>query len=221
VIGNSDKYISSPIHSSVSGTVNDVAPMLFAGGIYVTAVEIKTDGKQEIYEGIKPPSFSNSKEFISAIRESGLVGLGGAGFPAHVKLSPPPDKKIDTLIINAAECEPYITSDYREIIENSWNVVSGINIIMEILGIENVLIGIEDNKPEAIKEMTRVAATDDRINVIKLKSRYPQGAEKMLIYATTGRKVPPGKLPADVGVIVMNVNSVSFISEYIKTGMPL
>jgi len=92
---------------------------------------------------------------------------------------------------------------------------------MEILGIENVLIGIEDNKPEAIKEMTRVAATDDRINVIKLKSRYPQGAEKMLIYATTGRKVPPGKLPADVGVIVMNVNSVSFISEYIKTGMPL
>jgi len=221
VIGDSNEYISSPIHSSVSGTVTDVAPVLHAGGFYVTAVEIKTDGKQEIYEGIKPPVFSDSKEFVSAIRQSGLVGLGGAGFPAHVKLSPPPSKKIDTLIINAAECEPYITSDYREIIENSWNVVSGINIIMEVLGIDNVVIGIEDNKPEAIKEMVRVAATNSKIKVVKLKSRYPQGAEKMLIYATTGRKVPPGKLPANVGVIVMNVNSVSFISEYIKTGMPL
>lgn len=221
IIGNSEKYISTPIHSSVSGTVTDVSPVLFAGGIYVTSVEIKTDGNQEVYEGVKPPQFSNSKEFISAIRESGLVGLGGAGFPAHVKLAPPKDKTIDTLIINAAECEPYITSDYREIIENSWHVISGINIIMEVLGINNVLIGIEDNKPEAIKEMTHLAESSDKINVIKLKSMYPQGAEKMLIYATTGRRVPPGKLPADVGVIVMNVNSVSFISEYAKTGMPL
>lgn len=221
VIGNTDKFLSSPIHSSVSGTVEDIAPMLYPGGVHVTSVVIKTDGLQEVYEGIKPPVYSNSSEFLSVIKESGLVGLGGAGFPAHVKLAPPPDKSIDTLIINAAECEPYITSDYREIIENSWNVISGINIIMEVMGINNVLIGIEDNKPEAIKEMTHVAATSDKINVVKLKSRYPQGAEKMLIYATTKRKVPPGKLPSDVGVIVMNVNSISFIAEHMKTGMPL
>lgn len=221
MIGNSEKFISAPIHSSVSGTVTDVAPMLYPGGFYVTSVEIKTDGNQEKYEGIKSPEFSNNKEFIAAIRESGLVGLGGAGFPAHVKLAPPPDKNIDTLVINGAECEPYITSDYRELVENSWHVISGINILMEVLGINNVLIGIEDNKPEAIKEMTHLAASSDKINVVKLKSKYPQGAEKMLIYATTGRKVPPGKLPSDVGVIVMNVNSVSFISEYVKTGMPL
>ncbi|TYQ14903.1 UNVERIFIED_CONTAM: electron transport complex protein RnfC [Acetivibrio alkalicellulosi] len=221
VIGDSDKFVSAPIHSSVSGTVAEVAPMLYPGGVFVNSVVINTDGNQEICESVKPPNMSNSKEFLKAIRQSGLVGLGGAGFPAHVKLAVPPDKKIDTLVINAAECEPYITSDYREIIENSWNVISGINTVMELMGIENVLIGIEDNKPDAIKEMTQVAATSDKINVVKLKSRYPQGAEKMLIYATTGRKVPPGKLPLDVGVIVMNVNSVSFIAEYAKTGMPL
>jgi len=221
IIGNSDKFVSSPIHSSVSGTVVNVAPMLYPGGFNVTTVEIKTDGNQEIYEDIKPPVYSNKKEFLEAIRQSGLVGLGGAGFPAHVKLAPPPDKKIDTLIVNGAECEPYITSDYREILENSWNIMTGINILMEMLGVDNVWIGIEDNKPQAIKELTHLAATSDKINVVTLKSRYPQGAEKMLIYSVTGRKVPPGKLPMDVGVVVMNVNSVSFISEYIKTGMPL
>lgn len=221
LIGTSDKYISAPIHSSVSGTVTNVAPMLYPGGTFVTSVEIKSDGLQEIHESVRPPQYSSNKELIDAIRQSGLVGLGGAGFPAHVKLSPSPENKIDTLIINGAECEPYITSDYREIMENSWNIMNGINILMELLDVKNVLIGIEDNKPEAIKELTHVAETSDSINVVKLKSRYPQGAEKMLIYAVTGRKVPPGKLPMNVGVIVMNVNTVSFISEYIKTGMPL
>ncbi len=221
VLGNTDKFVSAPVHSSVSGIVTDVSPRLYAGGVYITSVEIKTDGKQELDEGIKPPKYSSSEEFIGAIRKSGLVGLGGAGFPAHIKLSPPQGKKIDTLIINAAECEPFITSDYREIIENSWNVLNGINIVMEALKIKKVLIGIEDNKPEAIKEMVHVASKSDKVDVVKLKSRYPQGAEKMLIYATTGRKVPAGKLPSDVGVIVMNVNSISFISEYVKTGMPL
>ncbi|NLD50811.1 MAG: electron transport complex subunit RsxC [Clostridiaceae bacterium] len=221
IIGDSEKFVSAPVHSSVSGIVSDVAPMLYPGGVFVKSVEIKTDGKQEIHEDVKPPVYKDNSEFLRVIRQSGLVGLGGAGFPAHIKLAPPQHKKIDTLIVNAAECEPFITSDYREIIENSWNVISGINIIMEIMGINNVLIGIEDNKPEALKEMTNVAATSDKINVVKLKSRYPQGAEKMLIYAVTGRKVPPGKLPSDVGVIVMNVNSVSFVSEYVKTGIPL
>lgn len=221
LIGNTDKFVSAPVHSSVSGVVTDVSPRLYAGGVYITSVEIKTDGKQEIDETIKPPKYSNSQEFIDVVRKSGLVGLGGAGFPAHIKLSPPKDKKVDTLIINVAECEPFITSDYREIIENSWNVLNGISIVMEALKIDNVLIGIEDNKPEAIKEMERVASKSDKVKVLKLKSRYPQGAEKMLIYSTTGRKVPPGKLPSDVGVIVMNVNSISFIAEHVKTGMPL
>lgn len=221
VIGTSDKYVSAPIHSSVSGTVTKVEPMLYPGGFHVETVEIQPDDLQEVHEDVRPPEFTNKAEFIEVIRKSGLVGLGGAGFPTHVKLSPPPGKKIDTLIVNGAECEPYITSDYREIIENSWHIISGLNIVMDILGIENVLIGIEDNKPEAIRELSRLAATSSRINVVKLKSRYPQGAEKMLIYSVTGRKVPPGKLPMDVGVVVMNVNSISFISEHVKTGMPL
>ncbi len=221
IIGNSEKYVSVPIHSSVSGVVEDIGQILYPGGSYVTTVQIKTDGRQEVDLNIKPPSYETSKEFVKAIRDSGLVGLGGAGFPTHVKLSPPPGKNIDTLIVNGAECEPYITSDYREAIENSQNVVSGINILMEILNIENVSIGIEDNKPEAIRILTEMTDKNNKINVAGLKSRYPQGAEKMLIYSITGRKVPPGKLPLDVGVIVMNINSVSFVSEYVKTGMPL
>jgi electron transport complex protein RnfC len=221
LIGSSDKYVSSPVHSSVSGTVANVAPMLYPGGFNVTTIEIATDGKQEVHEDVKPPEYKNNKELIEVIRQSGLVGLGGAGFPAHVKLSPPADKKIDTLIVNGAECEPYITSDYREIQENSWNIMNGIYILMELLGVNKVWIGIEDNKPAAIKELTHLAETSEKIDVVTLKSQYPQGAEKMLIYSTTGRKVPVGKLPLDVGVVVMNVNSVSFISEYLKTGMPL
>ncbi|MCX7708420.1 MAG: electron transport complex subunit RsxC [Clostridia bacterium] len=221
IIGDSSAFVSSPVHASVSGTVVEISPRLFAGGSQVLTVEIESDGKQEIYEDIKPPKYANQKEFLEMIRKSGLVGLGGAGFPAHVKLSPPPDKKIDTLIINGAECEPYITSDYREILENSWNILCGIEILMELMSFKDVWIGIEDNKPEAIRILSEMADNHDNINVVNLKSRYPQGAEKMLIYAVTGRKVPPGKLPADVGVIVMNVNSVSFIAEHIKTGIPL
>ena len=221
MIGQSEKYVSAPVHSSVSGTVTNVGSVVHSGGMYIEAVEIKTDGNQEIHESIKPPVYSSDSELLELIKQSGLVGLGGAGFPAHVKLAPQTDKNIDTLIVNGAECEPYITSDYREILENSWNVICGINILMDLLKVNNVLIGIEDNKPEAIKVLTELAATSEKINVVKLKSRYPQGAEKMLIYSITGRKVPPGKLPLDVGVVVMNVNSVSFIAEYVKTGMPL
>ncbi|NSW89649.1 MAG: electron transport complex subunit RsxC [Firmicutes bacterium] len=221
VIGISSKYVSAPIHSSVSGTVTNIVQVINSSGMYIDAVEIKADGKQEIHESVKPPVYSNDAELLELIKESGLVGLGGAGFPTHVKLAPQVDKKIDILIVNGAECEPYITADYREIVENSWNIISGINILMDLLKVDNVLIGIEDNKPEAIKVLTDLANTSDKINVVKLKSRYPQGAEKMLIYSLTGRKVPPGKLPLDVGVVVMNVNSVSFVAEYVKTGMPL
>ncbi|MFO7610883.1 MAG: electron transport complex subunit RsxC [Clostridia bacterium] len=220
-IGDSDKFVSAPVHSSVSGTVSDVRQILFPNGSYVDSVVIKTDGRQTVDPNVKPPDVKTKEDFLKAIRESGLVGLGGAGFPAHVKLNPPKDKIIDYLLINAAECEPYITSDYRETIENSWNVISGINIVMEFLGIENVIIGVEDNKPTTIKILNDIADTDKKITAVSLKSKYPQGAEKMLIYALTGRIVPAGGLPMDVGVIVMNVASVSFVARYMKTGMPL
>jgi len=176
---------------------------------------------QEIFEEIKPPVCTSDADIIKAIRESGLVGLGGAGFPTHVKLSPPKDKIIDTLIINAAECEPFITSDYREMIENHGNVMEGIRILKSLLKVKNVYIGIEDNKPEAIKIFNSYSARDKDIFVAPLKSKYPQGAEKMLIYSIAKRRVPSGKLPADAGVVVINVSSAAFIAEYLKTGMPL
>lgn len=220
-IGDSENYISAPIHSSVSGTITKITKRLMSNGSYVDSVIIKSDGLQTIDSDIEPPVVNTREDFIAAIRDSGLVGLGGAGFPAHVKLNPPKDKMIDYLLINAAECEPYITSDYRESIENSWNVISGINVVKEFLGIENVLIGVEDNKPATIKILNDIADTDQNIEVVSLKSKYPQGAEKMLIYALTGRKVPAGGLPMDVGIIVMNVASVAFVAKYLKTGMPL
>ncbi|MCK5759463.1 MAG: electron transport complex subunit RsxC [Clostridiales bacterium] len=221
LIGDSGAFVSAPIHSSVSGTVMDVKKRLYANGSNVDSIIIKSDGLQTVDPGIKPPEVNTKEDFLKAVRASGLVGLGGAGFPAHVKLNPPKNKKIDYLLINAAECEPYITSDYRETIENSWNVISGINVVMDFLEIENVIIGVEDNKPTTIKILNDIADTDKKITAVSLKSIYPQGAEKMLIYALTGRIVPAGGLPMDVGVIVMNVTSVSFIAKYLKTGMPL
>ncbi len=221
IIGDSDKFVSAPIHSSVSGTVSEIKKRMFPNGAAIDSIVIKSDGKLTIDPSVKPPIVNTKEEFLKAVRNSGLVGLGGAGFPAHVKLNPPKDKKIEYLLINAAECEPYITADYRETIENSWNVISGINVVMEFLEIENVIIGIEDNKPTSIKILNDIADSDKKITAVSLKSIYPQGAEKMLIYALTGRVVPAGGLPMDVGVIVMNVTSVSFIAKYLKTGMPL
>lgn len=220
-IGDSDKFISSPVHTGVSGTVKKISSILFPNGMNIQTVIIETDKKQEIHPDVKPPVINSKEDFIKAIRESGLVGLGGAGFPTNVKLNPPAGRSVDYLLINGAECEPYITSDYRETLENSWNIISGINIVMEYLDIGKVIIGVEDNKPVSVDVLTDIAKTSDKIDIMPLKSKYPQGAEKMLIYALTGRIVPAGKLPIDVGVIVLNVASISFIAEYIKTGMPL
>lgn len=219
-IGESDKLLSSPIYSSVSGIVTDVSPRISAGGANIISVEIENDFKGEIHEDIKIPVIKNKDDFLLAIRNSGLIGLGGAGFPTHIKLSPPADKQIDTLIINAAESEPYITSDYREMIENVDSVAKGIKLVQEYLGIKNVIIGIENNKPQAIKNLIN-ATQGENIKVTSLKTIYHQGAEKMLIYALTGRKVPKGGLPLDVGVIVLNVSTVSFIDKYLQTGIPL
>lgn len=224
-IGDTDSFVSAPIHSSVSGTVKAIESFQLPSGDCSEAVLIESDGEMERVE-TTAPDVSTQEKFLHAVRESGLVGLGGAGFPAHVKLKVPEGKKIDTLIINGAECEPYITSDHREILENSWDVMSGIYTVKEMLGIKRVIIGIERNKPDAIELLNSIADNkehdpNDEIRTLKLKDIYPQGAEKMLIQACTNRRVPPGKLPSDVGCVVMNVTSVAFLARYLKSGMPL
>lgn len=221
VIGDTESYVSAPVHSSVSGTVTSVDTRIISFNRPITCIEIKPDGLQEVKEDIKPPVISNRDDFLKAVRESGLTGLGGAGFPAHVKLNPPGDTNVDTLIINAAECEPYITSDYRECIENTENIVDGIRAVLKWTGISRAIIGIEDNKPEAIRKLEKASKDFSEITVQSVKTIYPQGAEKILIRTLTGREVPSGKLPANVGCIVMNVTSVSFLASYLKTGMPL
>lgn len=221
-IGESEAFMSCPVHSSVSGEVVDVSEMLLANGKTCKAVEIQCDGQQSMWEGIKPPHVTDKKSLVDAVRESGCCGLGGAGFPTHIKLNYDENKvKIDSLVINAAECEPYITSDFREMMENPDDVIEGIKIIRDILNINSVYIGIEDNKPKAIEEMKKLTQSYDYVNVVKLKSSYPQGAEKVIAYSATGRIIKEGNLPSDHGIIVMNVSTVAFINRYLKTGEPL
>ena len=214
-------FVSVPIHSSVSGTVVKVDTN--AEG--VKYVEIESDGKMENESTLKPFTVKTAEDLAKAAGECGLVGLGGAGFPTKVKLTLKEDSKIDTLVINAAECEPYITSDYRECMESYDEVVDGVYLIKDILNIENVIICVESNKNKAIEKLYKIATdqrdSDDKIKLMRLPTKYPQGAEKMIIYSATGRKVPVGKLPSDVGCIVMNVTSVATLMRFIKTGMPL
>ncbi len=225
VIGATDAFVSAPIHSSISGTVKKIDKVITADGNKVDAITIESDGEYRLCKDIKPPVVNNLSDLLKAVRESGLVGLGGAGFPAHVKLNIPADKNVDTLIINVAECEPYITADHREVLENSWGIMSGVYALKELLGIKRVIIGVENNKPDAIKVLKAIADSEvdkyDEVGILPLKASYPQGAEKVLIQACTGRMVPMGGLPSDAGCVVMNVASVAFISEYLKTGIPL
>lgn len=225
VVGDSDAPVSAPIHASVSGTVSAITSLLLPGGRSVAAVVIDADGEQRLHESIQPPKVDTREDFLKAVRASGLVGLGGAGFPTYIKLNPKNLAEVDTLIINAAECEPYITTDYRECIENSWDIVSGLQTVMEFLETKRVIIAIERNKPAAIAELSRIAESvttpDKQVLVQALPARYPQGAEKVLIAACTGRRVPAGGLPADVGCVVMNVTTTAFLSRYLKTGVPL
>lgn len=218
-IGDSDAPFSAPVHSGVSGKVSAVTEYRTAAGAVCQAIEIETDGSQTVSEEVKPPEVTDKAGFIKAVRESGACGLGGAGFPTHIKLAT--KSPIDTLIINAAECEPYITSDYREMIESPEDIIGGIRLVKESLGIAKAKLAIEANKPEAIKNFTEMAQNDDTIDIVTLPSSYPQGAEKVIIYNCTGRIVKEGELPSDEGVIVMNVSTAAFLYRYFKTGMPL
>ena len=212
-------FVSVDIHSGVSGKVKAIEPCLMPNGSMTQAIVITPDNLQNPDPAITPPTVDSKEDFINAVRASGLVGLGGAGFPTHVKLSA--KQQLNQLVINAAECEPYITADCRTLMEDGEDVYQGIKLVQKWLGIRHAVIGIERNKPEAIDAMFLRTAKDPTVRIKPLPSVYPQGAEKVLIQKTTGREVPAGGLPADVGVLVLNVTTVAFIARYLRTGMPL
>ncbi|MEG0571188.1 MAG: electron transport complex subunit RsxC [Oscillospiraceae bacterium] len=221
LIGETTGFVCSPIYSSCSGEVIDVVPYRTPFSALCKAVLIKTDGLQTLDESVSAPVIKNKQEFIDAVRKSGVVGLGGAGFPSFIKLDYKKIENVTTLVINAAECEPYITSDNRECIENTNNIIDGILAIQKYLDIPQTYIAIENNKPEAIKALNSATCSHKNIKVVELKSIYPQGAEKSVIYACCGIVVKKGSLPADCGVMVINVSTVGFIGEYLKDGVPL
>ncbi len=221
LIGEADGFVSSPIHASVSGKVTKIDSMTNSMGRSMATVVIESDGEMTPYEGIKIPTITNAEEFVAAVRESGVVGLGGAGFPTSVKFAVKDLSTISEVILNGAECEPYITSDTRTMVDRTEEVYEGIQLIKKYLLVKRFIIGIEDNKKEAIAKMQELSKRDSSIEVKVLPANYPQGGEKVLIYNTTGKIVPEGGLPISVGSVVINVTTVAVIAHYVKTGMPL
>lgn len=224
-IAEAGGYVSANIHSSVSGTVKAIEPRKHHTGIKVNSIVIENDGLDEMHPDIKGKNWREmtSAEIVEAIREAGMVGMGGATFPTHVKLSPPAEKKIEYAIVNGAECEPYLTSDHRAMLETPEEIIEGLKIIMKLFDLKEGYIAIETNKPDAIAKMTELSKkeTEVKINVVKVKTKYPQGSEKHLIKAVTGRSVPPGKLPMDVGTVVDNIDTCAAIARALRDGMPV
>lgn len=215
-------FVSAPVHSPTSGTVGKIIDIPGPMGTMVQAVEIDADGKDEWGELPPPIDWRNAdgNTLKKRISECGLVGMGGAAFPTHVKLSPPPEKNVDHLILNGAECEPYLTADHRLMLEEPEKVLAGAAILAKAVGVENIYIGVEVNKTDAIEKLLE-KADDYNVKIIGLKVQYPQGAEKQLIYAVTGRKVPAGKLPMDAGCVVQNVGTAAAAAEAVIEGKPL
>lgn len=213
LIGKADGFVSANVYSGVSGTVFSIANLPTASGLKPFIIIDNDFNYEEVF--LDKIDISDSSAVIERVKEAGIVGLGGAGFPAHVKLSPPND--VDTLLINCAECEPYLTCDERVILELTDEVVEGAKIVANALKVKKIVFGIEENKPECIKKLSLYADID----IVPLKAKYPQGGEKQLIYACTGRKVGLGKLPASTGVVVVNVQSVEKIYEAIILCKPL
>ena len=221
LVAEAGGYLGSPIHSSVSGKVSKISTHLTQNGTRCDMIVIEADGNMTPDPSIAPPVVTNFDEFRAAVANSGLVGLGGAGFPTAVKLDAEKKGLIETIIVNCAECEPYITSDTRTMMEDTDDIKAGVDALLKYTSAKEAIIGVEENKPLAIKRLTAVFKDDARVKVMTLPSTYPQGAEKIMIFNTTGRIVPEGGLPADVGCLVLNVTSVAFIAKYLRTGMPL
>lgn len=218
-VGEVDARITAPVHAPISGVVTTVdecpcVPAVRRGWRIV----IEGDDEEAAVSGTMSKDIT-ADSIKEAVREAGIVGLGGAGFPTHVKLSPPSGRAVDTIIINGCECESYLTADHRVMVEQPEQVIDGARLVKEALGAQHVLVGIEDNKPDAVEAMKRAAG--DEVRVVALRTKYPQGAEKMLIEALTGRTYPTGKLPADAGVVVQNVQTAVAISRAVREGSPL
>ncbi len=225
-IAEAKGFVSVPSHATISGVVKKIEARPHPVGGRVLAIEIEGDGKDEFSPDIREDTNYLSlsvDEMKERIREAGIAGMGGATFPTHVKLSPPPDKKIDTLILNGAECEPFLTSDARLMVEYPTQIVEGLRILTHVLGVTKTYIGIEKNKPEAINVLSKIANESQQIDfsVIGLNVKYPQGAEKQLIKAITNRNVPSGGLPMDVGCLVQNVGTALAVYEAVAKKKPL
>src|SRR6476620_5745882 len=223
-LGDADGFMSVPIHASAAGTVVDVDWWPHPDGTMAETVRIKVDRyAPQVARPRLVPRWEGltTDQVVKAVQEAGVVGLGGAAFPTHVKLAPPKDYEVHTLIINGAECEPYLTSDHRTMVEYPSRVHFGIRVMMQTMGVKKCVIGVEKNKPDAIEALRRHVPEDLDITILPLTVKYPQGAEKMLIKAVTGVEVPSGKLPVTVGVVVQNVGSVAAIAEVFETGLPL
>jgi electron transport complex protein RnfC len=223
-IGEAKGFVSSPIFSSISGTVKEVSPILHPNGSKIVSVVVENDNLyEESPDMIARKDYDNlsKDELLKIIQDAGIVGMGGACFPTHVKLAPPPDKKIDYIIVNGAECEPYLTCDHRLMLENTKEIVEGLRLVLKMFPGVKGYIGIENNKMNAVQAMRDAVKGVTNIEVVVLKTKYPQGAEKQLIYAVTGREVPSGKLPADAGCIVQNVGTIFEIYNSVVKGRPL
>ena len=221
LIGEADGFVSSPVYSSVSGKVKKISTITVYGGMKTQAVEIETDGLQEVCETVKPPTVNDFDSFVKAIKDSGITGLGGAGFPTFIKIGVKDISMAKAVIINSAECEPYITSDTRTMLDKADYIFKGIDLVQKYLEPNTVIIGIENNKKSSIAKMKEMAQTRDNVQVKVLPAVYPQGGEKVLVYNTIGKIIPKGGLPIDVGAIVINCTTLAAIAEYIETGMPL
>ncbi len=221
LVGSAPRGLSSDIFSGVSGTVKALQPIFYSTGKSDMTVVIETDGEQTIAPDITTPNVVDRETFMSAMSKSGLVGLGGAGFPTDIKLNPPNLSEIDTWIVNATECEPYLTTDYREMMENADTLLHGIRSCLKYLEVPKAVICIEDNKPRAISYLSKLTESEPNISVQVLPGIYPQGAENVLVYNATGRVVPRGKRQTDVGIMLFNITTMSTIGKFLQTGMPL